>query len=189
MRHGWFEIALARGMNMLQLEDLVSQDYRDQLRTMHEGAVWGSSSARWAQMIMRRAKKRNFSSVLDYGCGSGQLQKLLPGLDVRDYDPGVLGKELLPEPADFVVCIDVLEHIEPDKVLSVLDHIRSLTKHVALLVVATRPAEKRLPDGRNAHLTIDNAAWWYTKFSDPEFLLSVIACSPLELSVWLARKS
>jgi hypothetical protein len=62
-----------------------------------------------------------------------------------------------------VVCTDVLEHIEPELIDNVLDHLKDLTRKVAFLAIATRPARKNLADGRNAHLIIQPSSWWLAK--------------------------
>ena len=62
-----------------------------------------------------------------------------------------------------VACTDVLEHIEPDCLDHVLDHLCELAENVAFLVVATAPAQKTLADGRNAHLIVESARWWLPK--------------------------
>ena len=82
---------------------------------------------------------------------------------VREYDPGIKGKDSLPEPAQMVVCIDVLEHIEPDHLPAVLNHLKELTREVLYLTVACYPAQKHLADGRNAHLIIEPPSWWLPK--------------------------
>jgi hypothetical protein len=63
-----------------------------------------------------------------------------------------------------VACIDVLEHIEPDLLDNVLDHLASLTELVLLATVHTGPASKVLSDGRNAHLIQQPMEWWLPKF-------------------------
>ena len=101
------------------------------------------------------------ASVLDYGCGQGHLGALLrPDYDVRDYDPCIDGKDAPPDPADHVVCADVLEHVEPECLEDVLSHIRDLTRERAILVIATGPSGKIMKDGRPAHLIVEDAAWW-----------------------------
>lgn len=73
---------------------------------------------------------------------------------------------------DLVVCSDVLEHIEPECIVSVLHDLQSLTKKVLFIDVAMRPAKKVLADGRNAHLIQESGAWWLTElihFFEPVF--------------------
>jgi 2-polyprenyl-3-methyl-5-hydroxy-6-metoxy-1,4-benzoquinol methylase len=79
---------------------------------------------------------------------------------VREYDPAIAGKEASPAPADLVVCTDVLEHVEPELLDHVLDHLQGLARRLLFLVVATRSAKKTLEDGRNAHLIVEPDAWW-----------------------------
>jgi hypothetical protein len=98
--------------------------------------------------------------VLDYGCGKQTLARALPGIAVRGYDPAFTELSATPTPADLVVCGDVLEHVEPAHLDAVLDDLMRCTKRMALLVVATRPARKTLPDGRNAHLSRMPANRW-----------------------------
>ena len=65
-----------------------------------------------------------------------------------------------------VVCIYVLEHIEPECLEDVLDHLESLTEQVLFATVHTGPAGKILPDGRNAHLIQKPSEWWLPKFME-----------------------
>jgi hypothetical protein len=65
-----------------------------------------------------------------------------------------------------VACIDVLEHIEPDCLDDVLDHLAGLVQRLGFFTVHTGPAIKVLPDGRNAHLTQQPARWWLPKLLD-----------------------
>lgn len=99
--------------------------------------------------------RASYGAVLDYGCGKGTLSR------VTGYDPAIVGKDGLPEPHPVVVCLDVLEHVEPELMVSVLDHLQALAQEVVFIVIATGPAQKVLPDGRNAHLIQESAGWWY----------------------------
>ena len=62
-----------------------------------------------------------------------------------------------------VVCIDVLEHIEPEFLEDVLDHLQTLTQHILLCSIHMGPAGKVLDDGRNAHLIQQPMSWWMPK--------------------------
>lgn len=98
-------------------------------------------------------------TVLDYGCGKGTLKEFA-AFEVAEYDPAIPGKDADPEPADVVVCTDVMEHVEPELVDKVISHVYALTRRVAYFVISLRPANKTLPDGRNAHLSVHEPAWW-----------------------------
>lgn len=140
-----------------QLET-ISAEYRDLVSRMHaERRGFGSYSARHADLVTQWMRELGTGDVLDYGCGKGAL---VMALSCRGYDPCVEQFSAPPEPADLVVCTDVLEHIEPERLDSVLEHIASLARMAALFIIATRPAKKVLPDGRNAHLIVMNAGEW-----------------------------
>ena len=108
--------------------------------------------------------------LLDYGSGHNlSLKKNLKptrAFRYQCYDPGVPEYSDEPIPAEMVVCIDVLEHIEPELLDNVLDHLEDLTEKVLFCTVHTGPAGKILPDGRNAHLIQRPAEWWIPKFTD-----------------------
>jgi len=108
--------------------------------------------------------------LLDYGCGkSCNLAKHLKPdhkLTYQAYDPGVPRFSKPPLPAQFVACIDVLEHIEPDCIEAVLDDLCRLTEGAAFLSIDTAPAQKVLSDGRNAHLIQQDLRWWLPRLWD-----------------------
>jgi hypothetical protein len=68
-----------------------------------------------------------------------------------------------PKPAQLLACTDVLEHIEPDRLDAVLRHQFNVAELGAFFTIATRPANKVLPDGRNAHLIQELPSWWVQK--------------------------
>lgn len=113
------------------------------------------------------------TDILDYGCGKSTLQQQLP-FKIQQYDPAVPKYSTLPDPADIVVCTDVLEHIEPDNLGNVLLHIHSLAKKAAFLVIATRPAKKILEDGRNAHLIVKDMVWWLGALKECGFYVHMV---------------
>lgn len=130
---------------------------------------YGTGGARWADDVVTLARSVGAHSILDYGAGKGSLKVALDeagGFEVYEYDPAIPGKEAKPLRADVVVCGDVLEHIEPECLYSVLDDIRNLARKAVFLVVSTHIAAKHLPDGRNAHLIVEPAAWWLRKIID-----------------------
>ena len=62
-----------------------------------------------------------------------------------------------------LISTDVLEHIEPVFLDSVLKDIHETFQKNAFLIIATSPAKKFLPDGRNAHLIVETPGWWKDK--------------------------
>jgi 2-polyprenyl-3-methyl-5-hydroxy-6-metoxy-1,4-benzoquinol methylase len=141
---------------------LITDSYRRLNAEMHrQKPNYGSSGARHAGLVLDWVKRTGCKSILDYGCGKGTL-KLAIGrtVNVREYDPAIEGKDATPEPADMVVCGDVMEHIEPDCLDAVLADIQRCATKLAMLVISTVPSAKHLPDGRNAHVLVQPPEWW-----------------------------
>lgn len=143
----------------------ITEGYRALNAELHRTrADYGRRGGRHAKRVLKLLKKLNASTVLDWGCGKGGLKAALPDVDVREYDPAIPGKDAPPDPADVIVCTDVLEHIEPGCLDNVLRDLARLTLKVGHVVVATQPDHtKLLPDGRNPHLIVQPAGWWREK--------------------------
>lgn len=142
---------------------LITEEYREMNKQLHaERQDYGAFGSKWAGHVRELAEALKTSDVLDYGCGKGTLALNLPW-PIRQYDPAVPAFADRPEPADLVVCTDVLEHIEIECLDALLDDLRRVTLKVLVSAVATRPAKKKLPDGRNAHLIIQPIEWWLPK--------------------------
>jgi hypothetical protein len=138
---------------------LISKKYRDLNAELHQQSQkFGSGGHRWASRVIAFIEEGY--SVLDYGCGKGTLRNAV-NYPIAEYDPAIDGKDQEPSVADLVVCTDVLEHIEPHNLESVLAHLLSLTNRRLIFNIATKPARTHLlPDGRNPHLIVKPAWWW-----------------------------
>lgn len=148
------------------MSELISDTYKSQNETLHLDGLFGVSGYKWAPTVAWIVQRYQFLRVLDYGAGQQTLKQSLQGLNnvhIDCYDPAIPELAKLPQPADFVTCTDVLEHIEPECIDEVLDHIRSVANKMVLLVIPTGPAAKFLPDGRNAHLLQKPVDWWLPK--------------------------
>lgn len=141
---------------------LISDSYKTLNAKLHDSPEYGTSGAKWAETILIWSRRFDTRDILDYGAGKRTLEKAL-GFTIKNYDPAISEISEKPSPSDLVVCGDVLEHIEPECLEEVFKDILRCTKHWALLVIATRPAKRILPDGRNAHLIQEDAAWWLEK--------------------------
>lgn len=146
---------------------LITPEYAELNRKLHETRPdYGQMGHKHQESVRGIAQVFQVRSILDYGCGKQTLLEALRLPYARGYDPCVVGLDLPPQPADFVICTDVLEHIEPDCIDDVLNHIRSLTRRVFFTAISLRPAKKTLPDGRNTHLLVQPAKWWLLKLID-----------------------
>ena len=140
----------------------ISPEYLELNRRLHEGGSYGLSGQKWAQAVRDVCERLDSRDVLDYGCGQRTLERAL-GFEIHNYDPCIPGLDAKPQPADVVVCTDVLEHIEPECLDEVLDDLQRVTRKAGFFVIANRPAVKTLPDGRNAHLIQEGPDWWLPK--------------------------
>lgn len=153
------------------MNSLISSDYAAQNRKLHEEAGYGIQSANRIDDVLSVINLIGASTVLDYGCGKALLhaglsarpEGFLKPCTIVNYDPAIPELADAPEPADLVVCTDVLEHVEPELLENVIADLRRLTRKMLYAAVSLRPSSRTLPDGRNAHLIIEPASWWMPK--------------------------
>lgn len=146
---------------------LITPEYIDEQKLLHRSEAYGSRGFNWGYLIAGIAVIEKCKSILDYGCGKGTLAQTLEkaGFDARRYDPAIPEFAAAPTKAQLVACVDVLEHIEPECLDDVLDHLAALTKRVLFVAISTRKAKRFLSDGRNTHLIIeDGETWWRPRF-------------------------
>lgn len=167
--------------------ELISQDYAELNSKLHiDNLGYGVGGSKYATVVCELSKSLKTTSILDYGCGKGYLAKSLP-FPIWEYDPAIPGKTESPRPADIVICTDVLEHIEPEKLLFVLDDLRRCVKKVGYFVIHTGAAIKQYADGRNTHLIQKDKSWWKKKLSKFFAVGSIIEKLP-ELHVVVGPK-
>ena len=144
---------------------LISEAYRKLQGDLHRNQDYGEASVIYAPLVAEVMEQVGATELLDYGAGKGRLGVALrehfqKPLTIHHYDPAIPEWSAPPAPCGFVACIDVLEHIEPLLLDNVLDDLRRVTSRIGVFTVCTIPAFKLLPDGRNAHLIQQPAAWW-----------------------------
>jgi hypothetical protein len=163
----------------------ITDEYLAQNRQLHEAnANYGMGGWRHAGKVADLREETESETILDYGCGKGQLKTGLGSPEwVREYDPAVPGKDAKPEMADIVACTDVLEHIEPDLLDNVLSDLVRVTAKAAYLVIATRESNKCLPDGTSPHKIVRDAEWWRQKLAEKFLILSFSSNGPDEITV------
>mgnify|MGYP001206934778 FL=1 len=123
----------------------------------------------YLQHIIDLVNDTKAETLLDYGCGKaeGYLKynhhknwgNVMPSL----YDPAIPEYETLPEGQfDGVISFDVLEHIPKEQIPETFQIIFSKAKKFVFLGIATAPAKAVLPNGENAHCTVEPIGWWET---------------------------
>lgn len=105
--------------------------------------------------------------VLDFGCGpKGGLLALFTGhtaYEVIAYDPYVpqFSAEPWDRPFRAFFSADVFEHLPIHQLTPLLLRLKKRSGLKKIFVgLSTRPANKVLPNGLNAHLTVQPAVWW-----------------------------
>ena len=122
---------------------------------------------RLAQEKHRMDRLANIEDARCFCCGQVLPTKptVIDNVTWQDYDPAIEKVSRLPKPADLVMCRDVLEHVEPELLDNVFEHIHSLANKAVYLVIPRNASTVTLPDGRNSHLTQQKAKWWIKRFS------------------------
>jgi hypothetical protein len=133
--------------------------------------------------VKRLVAKTGATSILDYGSGKGRLYDLqnvklpdgtlLPSIaDFWDvdyvlcYDPAYGPFSEAPKQKfDGVVCTDVLEHCPEEDIGWIIEDLFGYATRFVFATVACYPAEKHLPNGENAHVTIRPPQWWVQPFT------------------------
>lgn len=156
---------------------LISPEYVALNKQLHAERADYGAAAIGVEVVAKIAALNGYKTVLDYGCGKGALaaglKKIAPGLTILEFDPAIEGKDNLPDgPVDFIASLDVIEHVEPEYLDAVLETMCALRPKSVLLVIATIPAQKTLPDGRNAHLNVHDGAWWAERLANYFFALT-----------------
>lgn len=169
-------------MLALYAPETYSKEYLELNKQLHTtNPTYGISGHKRSKIVIELANMMNTTDVLDYGCGKGTLASAMP-FPIKEYDPAIPGKEKIPQPADLVVCSDVLEHIEPQFLSNVLGDLARCVKKRGYFVLHTGPALKNLPDGRNTHLIQEGKSWWTQELSK-YFVIEEIREHGLELHV------
>jgi hypothetical protein len=134
---------------------------------LHENPNYGVASTYFAPIVDDILSRFNITDLLDYGAGKLRLRdSITVKVNYTAYEPSNPEYDSEPEPTEFVTCIDVLEHIEPELLNNVLDDLQRVTLKYGLFTIHTGPAVKKLPDGRNAHLTQQPYTWWQPKIKE-----------------------
>jgi hypothetical protein len=145
---------------------VISDKHRDLYRAYYNQRVVSHRPSGWLPRIEALAAKLGAETIIDYGCGAARGVSRYSKYPVADYDPGVAGCVAIPEPADLVVSMHMLEHVEPQYVWDVIEHMKSLAKIALLLAVSCEESTKVLPDGSPWHSFVQPAHWWNNHLHD-----------------------
>ena len=159
---------------------MISEEYREMQEELHQNPDYGVASVSYAPFVSSIINEMGVTDVLDYGAGKGRLAKNLNvnhSVEVYQYDPAIPEWSEIPDAHEFVACIDVLEHIEPEYIDEVLDDLNRVTSRAGFFTIHTGAAVKSLSDGRNAHLIQEPMEWWLPKIME-RFSLKSLSVVP-----------
>lgn len=152
-------------------------DYQAAYGALHDGGKYfpGYSIAPYVDAIAALVEQHKPERLCDYGSGQGmqylkrRVHERWGGLLPHCYDIGVRHLSEKPEGTfGGVICTDMLEHINKPDVPGVLDELVGFVEPggFLFLVVSCRPTKKKLPDGRDVHLTIEPPEWWIERIKE-----------------------
>jgi len=125
------------------------------------------------EIILDLMKKTDSKTLLDYGCGQGRqysewnLHKKNNIPRPTLYDPAIEAFSNRPtESFDGIITTDVFEHIPKEVIPMTLEYIFSHVENFVYIKLATNRAEHRLPNGENAHCTVETYDWWKDKINE-----------------------
>ena len=123
---------------------MISESYRALQTKMHENPDYGVASLFYAPQVADLLVKSDARSILDYGAGKCRLAMALERILPSDFDctyyayePAIAHLAAIPEPREFVACVDVLEHVEPEHLDAVLDDLQRVTLKFGFFSVHT----------------------------------------------------
>ena len=100
-----------------------SPEYTLQLEKLHSAKSFGNAKGA-PKILTNFLAEHTVNSIMDFGCGKGTPLDSLKSdtMDIYSYDP-ITHPIKLPEQVDLVYSRDVLEHIEPEQIDSVLENL------------------------------------------------------------------
>ena len=141
----------------------MSNELIQQYRVIHSREAYGNTSVKNLPYLLPLIDELAPKTIIDYGCGQSSLADELAkatGARATRYDPAIPQYSAKPEGVfDLLVNVDVLEHVPEDELEPIIAEMAAFAKN-AIVVVDTGPAVLVLPDGRNAHVTQHDQAWW-----------------------------
>jgi hypothetical protein len=170
----------------------ISDEYLNQQKLLHQNPNYGVASLSFAPIVADLIRQTGLKTISDYGAGKKNLLIGLKNLGVEPleyfpYDPAFeeYGE---PQSADLVCCIDVLEHIEIEKLNAVLNDLAKITLNLGFFSIHMGPAAKVLPDGRNAHLIQQPSSWWLPRLSEYFEVLHLQTHQMMGDGIWIIVK-
>jgi hypothetical protein len=142
------------------VEMIVSPAHIELQRSAHAALPrYGVHGYRWVPDALQMTAPGD--TILDYGCGKGAFAREMARHDraVHEYDPGISGKDSQPEPADMVICTDVLPFVERDKLAATVAHIEALARKALFVAIPYHPKHKLALYPEAPHIVMLPGEW------------------------------
>jgi hypothetical protein len=171
-----------RYLEMMALYRQLHRDGEPQLGLKGVETYPGVSLLPHLARIKALIERTGARSVLDYGCGKGMQYELtnieVPGVgrcasvvdywdldEISCYDPCHPPHSTLPAGRyDGVISTDVLEHCTAEDLPWIVGEMFGYAQRFVYASVACYPARTHLPNGENAHITVQPLTWWESLF-------------------------
>ncbi len=152
----------------------ISEGYRQELIKLHTDTKWGiSGGAMSGPTIVNFLETHpEVKTILDYGCGEATLKKFVEEKGIEKdwtlYDPAMPEINFKPVGQfDLVITTDVLEHIEPHMIKSVLYELKDLTSDYLINDIACYLTNNKFTGGpyvgQDFHISIFAPDEWRVK--------------------------
>lgn len=150
-------------------------------------------------------KLKPTGKIIDFGCGTGRAARAISdrGYDVhlvdfasncRDQVASDLPfteldlTEPIPLRADYGYCVDVMEHIEPKNVHTVIKNIMASSNNV-FFQISTINDRCGLTIGKELHLTVKSTKWWVDLFKNLGFSVDWVQDDEIECKLLVRKKN
>lgn len=146
----------------------ISPEHAARLAALHaRDPNFGVIGHLWADRVVSYMRAFDALTILDYGAGRSGLAAAVTYRFLTDHGIALLAHEyepafghLPPEPAEFVTCIDVLEHVERLMLESVLLDLRRCMLKGGLVTISLR---NRSPKKKLTHPIVRDRDWWWDR--------------------------
>ena len=177
------------------MDKYISKEYLDKIIDFRENKykTWGGAVSSKVPQIHKYIVQEDCKSVLDYGSGNSDFKKtvknLYPDYDFKivEYEPSVPELNIDPEVCDMTICVDVLEHVEPDKIDNVLSHIKEKTNKLCFLSICVVESHSQFDDGTNLHILVKPVEWWIEKLKEKFDIINEVS-TKFHLTTWVRPK-
>jgi hypothetical protein len=179
------------------MEHLISKEYKEIITAHHANKVWGGAVNNKIPKIHKFMLLSNSKSILDYGAGQSAFKNGLPVFNIdykykiHEYEPGIPGLDEDPPVCDATICFDVLEHIEPDKIDNVLQHIYDKTNNWFLADICCVPAMSCFTvkgNKENLHPLVRKPEWWIKKFTNEKWNILELTSNHRYVNILLKKE-